>query len=55
MELAARSMSLLSQNRLGRALLHVLCIVAGGNRPWHWEGILRELRLTRSGKAPLDS
>ncbi|HXG48537.1 MAG TPA: hypothetical protein VNO52_12985 [Methylomirabilota bacterium] len=37
----------LTRHRIGRALLHLSCIVAGGNRRWHWQGIRRELRLIR--------
>lgn len=37
----------LTRHRIGRALLHLGCIVSGGNRRWHWQGIRRELRLAR--------
>jgi len=29
--------------RIGRALLHLVCLVRGGNRRWHIRGIVREL------------
>ncbi len=33
----------LTANRLGRALLHLVCIARGGPFGWHWAGIRREL------------
>jgi hypothetical protein len=34
---------ILSKNRFGRIVLHLLCWVHDGNFRWHWAGISREL------------
>lgn len=34
----------LSGSRLGRVILHLLCIARDGRLQWHFHGIARELR-----------
>lgn len=33
----------LAQSHWGRATLHLICLLSGGNVRWHWSGIKREL------------
>jgi len=38
-------MNTMAESRLGRVLLHALCLVRNpAHRQWHWRGILREFR-----------
>jgi hypothetical protein len=38
-------MSMLANSRLGRVLLHALCLARHpAQTRWHWHGIVRELR-----------
>jgi hypothetical protein len=37
-------MNAMAESRLGRVLLHALCLVRNpGRRRWHWQGIVREV------------
>gem|GEM_PF-2288123 len=39
----------LSRFRLGRAVLHLSCILRGGKVSWHVEGVKRELLNAKEG------
>ncbi len=35
----------LANNRIGRMLMHTLCVFKDRQWQWHWRGIVRELTL----------
>jgi hypothetical protein len=39
------------RNRLGRIVLHLLCLLRGRHMRWHWRGIVRQLHASPNGHA----
>jgi hypothetical protein len=40
----------LVKSRMGRVVLHALCLLRNRRqRAWHWQGMLREFHVSRTG------